>query len=80
MKYLRNHYKPGKREKKTLEVGPIPRVVFFGTWETSMFLVPQEQVLYSVRWVQASAGKAGAGTKKVGKREFTKARREWVGR
>ncbi|CAE8679829.1 unnamed protein product [Polarella glacialis] len=38
------------------------------------FGAPQkEQVLYSVRWVQASAGRgAAAGPKKVGKREFAK--------
>eukprot|EP00913_Durusdinium_trenchii_P000705 g657.t1 len=31
-----------------------------------------EQVLYSVRWVQASAGKAQAAAKKTTRREFTK--------
>eukprot|EP00933_Yihiella_yeosuensis_P028615 TRINITY_DN22450_c0_g1_i2.p1 TRINITY_DN22450_c0_g1~~TRINITY_DN22450_c0_g1_i2.p1 ORF type:complete len:938 (+),score=323.95 TRINITY_DN22450_c0_g1_i2:103-2916(+) len=37
------------------------------------FKPEKEQVLYSVRWVQASAGKAGANAgQKVGKREFTK--------
>lgn len=52
---------------------PAPKAADGGPGGARELGVPEkEQVLYSVRWVQASAGKAQAAAKKTTRREFTK--------
>lgn len=56
---------------------PAPKAEAGGPGMKELGVPEKEQVLYSVRWVQAS-GKKGQEAAKKGRREFTKAHRVFV--